>query len=151
MTEDLLHPLPDIRHLRLQEIPIANAVINTAFQRYLGLIGLSVDDMPNPYDYLPDAVADNRAWAALVEEQLVGVALVDATSGTHWQIDLVGVLETHANAGIGRAMMQRIETEARASGDPVVPEHAGHRALALDLLPKPRLSDHPPRTAQARA
>jgi GNAT superfamily N-acetyltransferase len=113
MTDELLRPLPEIRHLRPQEIAEANAVINAAFNRYLALIGLSTDNTPNPYDYLPSAVDDKRAWAALVEGELVGAALVDAISDTHWQIDLVGVLEAHAKAGIGRALMQRIETEAR--------------------------------------
>jgi GNAT superfamily N-acetyltransferase len=113
MTQASLRPLPDIRHLRPQETARANDVINTAFDRYLALIGLSSDTTQNPYDYLPDAIADKRAWASLVDGQIVGVALVDAISDTRWQIDLVGVLEGHAKAGIGRALMQRIETEAR--------------------------------------
>ena len=113
MTDKLLRPLPEIRHLRPQEIAETNAVINAAFSRYLALIGLSTDSTPNPYDYLPAAVDDKRAWAALVDGELVGVALVDAISDKNWQIDLVGVLEYHAKSGIGRILMQRIETEAR--------------------------------------
>lgn len=113
MTRPTLRPLPEIRHLRSQESERANLVINTAFERYLALIGLSPDTTQNPYDYLPDAIADKRAWAAVVDGQIVGVAIVDAISDTSWQIDLVGVLEDHAKAGIGRSLMQRIETEAR--------------------------------------
>ncbi|MCR9107574.1 GNAT family N-acetyltransferase [Marivita sp. XM-24bin2] len=113
MTQPPLRPQPDIRYLRSQESDWANDVINTAFDRYLALIGLSSDTTQNPYDYLPEAIAEKRAWAALVDGQIVGVALVDAVSDSSWQIDLVGVLEDHAKAGIGRALMQRIETEAR--------------------------------------
>lgn len=113
MTNFHLRPLPEIRHLRPQEIAEANAVINAAFSRYLALIGLSTDSTSNPYDYLPAAVDDKRAWAALMEGDFVGAALVDAISDKNWQIDLVGILEVHAKAGIGRALMQRIETEAR--------------------------------------
>jgi GNAT superfamily N-acetyltransferase len=113
MTNALLRPLPDIRYLHPQEATAATEVISAAFRRYLALIGLTVEGTTNPYDYLPEAITDRRAWGAWIDQTLVGVALVDAISDTHWQIDLVGVLEDHAKGGIGRAIMQCIEAEAR--------------------------------------
>ena len=105
-----------IRLLRADEVEAGYTVIDAAFERYLALIGKSIDDAPNPYAYLSEAVPDGRAWAALLDGTLVGVALVDDVSADHWQIDLVGVLEHHAKAGIGRGLMKRVEADARRRG-----------------------------------
>ena len=111
---------PTIRLLHADEMDRANYVIDESFRRYLALIDLTPETAKNPYDYLPKAIADNRAWGAELKGELIGAAQVDLCPDGGWKIDLVAVLEPYAKLGLGRALMDRIEADARARNVPIL-------------------------------
>jgi N-acetylglutamate synthase-like GNAT family acetyltransferase len=99
--------------MRAADIEVAKSVINASFRRYLATIGKSPDTESNPYDYLDDAVMDARAWVAEVDGKIVGAAQVNSSDTSTWTIDLVGVLEDYGQYGLGTAMMERIDQDAK--------------------------------------
>lgn len=70
ITDPILRPPLDIKHLRPQEASIATEVISAEFRRYLALIGLTVEGTTTPYDYLSEAITERCAWGAWIDDNI---------------------------------------------------------------------------------
>jgi GNAT superfamily N-acetyltransferase len=120
------------------------AIERLAGQRFreVGLPGVA-DDEPASAEELAAYVNAGRAWVADDDGQVYGYLLVDDVDGAA-HIEQVTVLPDRQGQGIGRALIDRAELWARASGRPAltlttfrdVPwnrplyEHLGFRVLA---------------------
>ncbi|QMU59122.1 MAG: GNAT family N-acetyltransferase [Boseongicola sp.] len=121
----------DIRLMRPDEVEAAEAVLTIAFRRYLLLIMKTPEVEENPYDYLPEAVADERSWVAVLGGKIAGAAQVDRAGETAWKIDLVGVLPEFSGRGYGAELMARIEVDARKRGVATLSLHTAEKATGL--------------------
>ncbi len=104
---------PSYRLLRPQETAAAELVLKAAFEPLVRQLGRTHD--PETYRQLPDAVADARVYGALIDESVVGVAIV-SHSQAGWKVDELAVApEQHGNS-LGSQLLRFVETEARTAG-----------------------------------
>ena len=119
---------PNYRLLLPQETAAAERVLKAAFEPLVRQLGRTHD--PETYRQLPDAVADARVYGALIDGNIVGVAVVNR-SQSGWKIDELAVApERHGNS-LGSQLLQFVEAEARTAGAPAL---SLHTPLIMDRL-----------------
>jgi len=57
-----------------------------------------------------------RSWVALAGKDVVGAAAVERHFPQSWEVHFMAVHPAHHRHGIGRALLERLESEARADG-----------------------------------
>ncbi len=119
---------PSLRLLRPQETAAAEVVLKAAFEPLVRQLGRTHD--PETYRQLPDAVTDARVYGALIEGNIVGVAIV-SRSDTAWKVDELAVAPDRHGNSLGTQLLQFVETEARAAGASAL---SLHTPLIMDHL-----------------
>jgi ribosomal protein S18 acetylase RimI-like enzyme len=127
----------------LQEIERASA---QQF-RAVGLASVA-DDEPQPLEELAEYADSGRCWVAISDDnKLVGYVAVDEVDGNA-HVEQVSVRPEHQGAGLGRALLDRVQQWAMQSGHPAVTlttyadvawnqplyEHLGFRVLNDDEI-----------------
>lgn len=111
---------PNCRLLRPQETATAELVLKAAFEPLVSQLGRTHD--PETYRRLPEAVADARVYGALIDDDIVGVAVV-TRSQAGWTVDELAIApEWHGNS-LGSRLLQFVEAEARTAGAPSLSLH----------------------------
>jgi GNAT superfamily N-acetyltransferase len=86
--------------------------VTAAFTHYIDSIGKPPGPMLADF---PSIIADGKVWVAEIDTRVVGV-LVQYETETGFYIDTVAVMPAHQGTGIGRALLQFAEGEARRRG-----------------------------------
>ncbi|MCI2421612.1 GNAT family N-acetyltransferase [Saccharopolyspora sp. K220] len=95
---------------RLQEVEISSGI---AF-REVGMPEIA-DDPPLPRDVLATYQRAGRAWAAVDADELVAFVVVEVLDGSA-HIGQISVHGDHARQGIGRLLLDHVESWARDHG-----------------------------------
>ena len=118
----------DCRLLLPQETAAAEVVLKAAFEPLVRQLGRTHD--PETYRQLPDAVADARVYGVLIDDSVVGVAVV-TRSQAGWKIDELAIAPERHGSSLGSRLLQFVEAEARAAGATTL---ALHTPLIMDQL-----------------
>ena len=111
---------PNCRLLLPQETEAAELVLKAAFEPLVRQLGRTHD--PDTYRQLPEAVANARVYGALIDDGIVGVAVV-TRSQAGWKVDELAIApEWHGN-NLGSQLLQFVEAEARAASAPTLSLH----------------------------
>ena len=94
------------------DAPAAAACVNAAFEPYVERIGKPPAPMLSDYAEL---AAEGKVWVAEVGEQVVGV-LVQYETADGFYIDTVAASPHTHGTGVGRALLEFAEGEARGRG-----------------------------------
>ena len=91
----------------------AEALLRAAFGPYIERLG----SPPRPEDdiWLADAVREGRVFGGYRDDVMAGVAAVSYTD-SGWSLDLIAVDPSLQGKGIGRWLLEQVETAARDAG-----------------------------------
>jgi GNAT superfamily N-acetyltransferase len=112
------------RRARPEEAPLLAALVERAYGPYVPLIGRR--PMPMDDDY-GARVAAGQAWVLERDGAIAGLVVIEDEPGHLW-LDNVAVEPSRHHAGLGRALMEFVEAEARRRG------HAEVRLLTNALM-----------------
>ena len=87
------------------------ACIDAAYAKYAGRI----TDLPDVSDGIANDICDHKVWVALAEDRIVG-GLVLVIKEDQAVLANVAVDPIASGTGLGRALIDRAETETRQSG-----------------------------------
>ncbi|MDA3627321.1 GNAT family N-acetyltransferase [Saccharopolyspora sp. WRP15-2] len=99
---------------RLQEIEVSAGEVF----REVGMPDIA-DDPPPPVEALAEYQRAGRAWVAEVDAEVVAYVLVELIDGNA-HIAQVSVHADHAHRGIGRQLLEHVESWARERGLPAL-------------------------------
>ena len=105
-------PAISVRAAHGGDAPAAAACVNAAFEPYVERIGKPPAPMLSDYVAL---AAEGKVWVAERDGRVVGV-LVQYETEDGFYIDTVAALPEMHGTGVGRALLQFAEGEARARG-----------------------------------
>ena len=105
-------PAISVRAAHGGDAPAAAACVNAAFEPYVERIGKPPAPMLSDYAAL---AAEAKVWVAQRDEQMVGV-LVQYETEDGFYIDTVASSPAARGTGVGRALLEFAEAEARARG-----------------------------------
>lgn len=74
-----------------------------------------LDDLPAVSDGIADDIANNKVWVAVSDERIIG-GIVLVANGDHVVVANVAVDPGAAGRGVGRALMDLAESEAKELG-----------------------------------
>jgi ribosomal protein S18 acetylase RimI-like enzyme len=94
------------------DVPRVATLVNSAYGHYIERIGMLPRPMTDDYAQL---IANQRVTVAETHGTIVGV-IVLATSDERFLIDNVAVDPSHRGKGLGRALLEFAEAEARRAG-----------------------------------
>ena len=100
-----------IRRAKLPEAEILASCIDSAYSVYAG----RDIDLPAVSDGIAEDIQSNLVWVAVVGQQIVGV-LVFIPREDHAILSNLAVDPSATGSGLGRALLDRAELEARSLG-----------------------------------
>jgi ribosomal protein S18 acetylase RimI-like enzyme len=101
-----------IRRARAGEADAVSAVVHAAYQHYIARIGKPPGPMLDDY---AQRIADGQTWVLEDAERIAGILVLEETPAG-MLLDNIAVLPEYQGKGIGRALLEFAEAEARQCG-----------------------------------
>lgn len=101
-----------LRRANQADAQAVSALVNAAYEHYVERIGFPPRPMLDDYTQV---IRDCRVTVTESEQTLVGVIVLNADD-TGFFIDNVAVHPSHRGRGVGKALLQFAEAEARRAG-----------------------------------
>lgn len=101
-----------LRRADAADAPAIGTCAIEAFSLYLPR--LSITPLPMTKDY-GAAIAAQQVWVATLQGQTIAALVLDVTD-EGFLIDVIAVLPAHQGTGVGRALLELAEHEARRQG-----------------------------------
>jgi GNAT superfamily N-acetyltransferase len=98
------------------DAPAVQACVHAAYRHYVARIGTEPGPMRDDY---AEVIRDRQVMVAESGGRLVGVLVLDRTK-EGFLLENVAVDPAHKGAGLGRALLQWAEAEARRAGYPSI-------------------------------
>jgi ribosomal protein S18 acetylase RimI-like enzyme len=112
MTERNPADGPSFREAVPSDAPFVAGLVNAAYRHYIPRIGTVPGPMTANYD---EVIRDDRVTIAEREGAIVGVIVLRVTD-EGFLIDNVAVHPAHRGTGVGKALLEFAEDEARRAG-----------------------------------
>ncbi len=119
----------ELRPVTPSEAKHCEAILRSAFGVYVQKLGRSQSE--NAYDWLPDAIAEQRVLCGHLGGRIVGVAIFndDSLSRT---IEQIAVAPEQQGRGIGSVLLNHLQKDAVAAGFKTL--HLDTAEMMTDLL-----------------
>ena len=101
-----------IRQARAGEADTVSAVVHAAYQHYIARIGKPPGPMLDDY---AQRIADGQTWVLEDAERIAGMLVLEETPAG-MLLDNIAVLPEYQGKGVGRALLEFAEAEARQRG-----------------------------------
>jgi ribosomal protein S18 acetylase RimI-like enzyme len=101
-----------IRQARAGEADAVSAVVHAAYQHYIARIGKPPGPMLDDY---AQRIADGQTWVLEDAERIAGILVLEETPAG-MLLDNIAVLPQYQGKGVGRALLEFAEAEARQRG-----------------------------------
>jgi ribosomal protein S18 acetylase RimI-like enzyme len=101
-----------IRQARPGEADAVSAVVHAAYQHYIARIGKPPGPMLDDY---AQRIADGQTWVLEDAERIAGILVLEETPAG-MLLDNIAVLPEYQGKGVGRALLEFAEAEARQRG-----------------------------------
>lgn len=108
MATNLVH----IRPAREADAAAVSACVEAAYRHYIPRIGRKPAPMLDDY---AEVIRDCQVTVAEMDGEIVGVLVLSVRDGG-FLLDNVAVAPSHHGKGVGRALLERAEAEARRQG-----------------------------------
>jgi ribosomal protein S18 acetylase RimI-like enzyme len=101
-----------IRRARAGEADAVSAVVHAAYRHYIARIGKPPGPMLDDY---AQRIADGQTWVLEDAERIAGILVLEETPAG-MLLDNIAVLPEYQGKGVGRALLEFAEAEARQHG-----------------------------------
>ena len=103
----------ELRAARAEDVPAIKALVRAAYGHYVERLGGPPRPLTDDYD---EVVRRLDVTLAEFDGELAGLLVLDPGHEEGFLIDNVAVHPSHQGTGVGRALLERAEDEARRAG-----------------------------------